>query len=334
MERERHWKRLESLVDRIEGEGLQSLSYQEVQELGGLYRLTVSSFTVLRDLSLDRSLIQYLRQLVKRAYLAIYHYDTCSTLSIRQFYQHLWPGIIRKHVGKLYLVMSVFFLCMITTGILTSRKPVFVDQFVSPQIAQGRNSRSSTEKLKESLTAGRKEDSGTKFFFSMFLFRHNTKIGILSFAIGVAGGIPAVVMGAYNAVPLGALAGLYHHRGLGYAFWAWLLPHGITELLAVFFCIQAGLIIGLSLVRPSVEGREKRIRTAGKEAGLIVLGTVPMFFLAGLIEGVLRQSELSWTSRYLVAFVSLMLWLGYLGFSGNQPVTDERKSNQDLVPEL
>jgi hypothetical protein len=71
-EREDRWLELESLVDRVEKKGPRSLSPGEMTRLPTLYRSCVSSLSVARAISLDRSLLEYLESLVCRSYLCVY----------------------------------------------------------------------------------------------------------------------------------------------------------------------------------------------------------------------------------------------------------------------
>jgi uncharacterized membrane protein SpoIIM required for sporulation len=111
---------------------------------------------------------------------------------------------------------------------------------------------------------------------------------------------------------LGAFAGLYLDRGLGLEFWAWILPHGITELLAVVLCGAAGLVLADALLFPGRHSRRTNLALRGRDAGVIVIGAVLMFFAAGLVEGVFRQVVHDPASRLLVAAASAVFWTAYL----------------------
>ena len=67
LEREADWRRLESLLRRVEQGSARSLSYDEMVALPGLYRSTLSSLSVARAISLDRSVVDYLEGLSARA---------------------------------------------------------------------------------------------------------------------------------------------------------------------------------------------------------------------------------------------------------------------------
>jgi uncharacterized membrane protein SpoIIM required for sporulation len=154
--------------------------------------------------------------------------------------------------------------------------------------------------------------------FATFLFTHNSRVGMIAFALGFAFGLPTLLMMFQNGLILGAFAGVHHQKGLSPDLWGWLLPHGITELTAVVICGGAGLVIAQSLIFPGRLARVESMKRAGRKAGRIVIGAVMMLFIAGLIEGVFRQTVHSMTVRYLVAAATLVLWVLYFGFAGRR----------------
>ena len=56
----------------------------------------------------------------------------------------------------------------------------------------------------------------------------------------------------------------------------------------------------------------------GREAAKLVIGAVFMLFLAGLIEGIFRQTVLSVPIRYAVAILSAVYWVVYFSALGHR----------------
>ena len=54
----------------------------------------------------------------------------------------------------------------------------------------------------------------------------------------------------------------------------------------------------------------------GRPAAVIVVGAVMMLFIAGMIEGVFRQTVTSLPVRYAVAIATAILWIAYFGLCG------------------
>jgi uncharacterized membrane protein SpoIIM required for sporulation len=125
-----------------------------------------------------------------------------------------------------------------------------------------------------------------------------------------------------TGLELGAMAELYRSRGLGPEFWAWILPHGVTELLAISLCAAAGLALGTALAFPGNKTRRESMAATGREAALLVLGGVGMFLVAGAIEGVFRQTVQSAQVRWSVAIATTLFWILYFGFAGRRRGTN------------
>jgi uncharacterized membrane protein SpoIIM required for sporulation len=119
-----------------------------------------------------------------------------------------------------------------------------------------------------------------------------------------------------TGLELGAMAELYRSRGIGSEFWAWILPHGVTEMLALVLCAAAGLAIGYAVVFPGARTRRDAVAAAGRDAGTIVFGAVGMFLIAAMVEGIFRQRVMAPELRFGVATVFVALWASYFTLAG------------------
>ena len=171
---------------------------------------------------------------------------------------------------------------------------------------------STRDQLLEVLRSGRDQDGGGKFLFASFLFGNNLKVGLLAMGVGVLAAIPTVLLLFYNGMILGAFTLLHHRAGIHSEFWAWILPHGITELGAIALCGGVGLMLGVAVVRPGLLTRTESLRQAGVEAARICIGIAAMLFVAAIIESYLRQSHLSTSARFAFAAASALFWIAYI----------------------
>src|SRR5215469_4699813 len=89
-EREADWKRLESLLDRYERGRRSSLTDDEVIAIPVLYRATLSSLSMARAISLDKSLVDYLESLSTRAYFCVYSARTTVIERMARFFVKDW----------------------------------------------------------------------------------------------------------------------------------------------------------------------------------------------------------------------------------------------------
>lgn len=314
-EREASWLELEGLVERLLAKGAGTLSAAELHRLPSLYRGAVSALSVARAISLDRALLDYLTALVARAYVAVYGTRRgAAGRALAQFFRFDLPETFRRRFA-FFAVATALLLGGLLTGFqMTLADPERYYSFVDEEMAGSRTPAASTAELREVLY-GEMEGSGLAVFAS-YLFTHNAQVGILCFATGFAAGLPVFFLLFQNGLLLGAMAALYHQRGLSLEFWAWILPHGITELLAACLCGTAGLLIGHALLFPGRRARLAHLAERGKEAARLVVGAVVLLLGAGLVEGIFRQVVQDVAVRWLVALLSLAAWIFYFGFAG------------------
>ncbi|HEY6099022.1 MAG TPA: stage II sporulation protein M, partial [Anaeromyxobacter sp.] len=294
-----------------------ALAPAELARLPCLYRAALSSLSVARAISLDRNVLDYLESLSGRAYLAVYGTRRRLREALGDFFVRRFPRAVRAHRWHVAIATALIVLGAITGFMLTASDAERFYAFVDPRYAQGRGPASSTASLREVLYGGR-DAAGMLKTFAMFLFQHNARIGIMAFAVGFAGAVPAALLLFSNGLVMGAFAALYVGRGLGLDFFGWVLPHGVTELTAVALCGAAGMALGQALLFPGREERLAGLARRGREAGVVALGAVALFFAAALVEGIFRQLVHAVPVRYAVALGSAGVLFSYLATSGRE----------------
>lgn len=317
-EREATWAELETIIGKADKDGLRSLSAEQLARLPHLYRATLSSLSVARSISLDRALTEYLENLAARAYFVVYGARQVLRKQMAEFFLTRLPSAIREAKWHILVAFMVMLAGAIAAYQLTLTDMDYYYTFVG-DMAQGRTPASSTAELRAGLYGGDSVNS-TLATFAASLFSHNARIGIMAFALGFVAGLPTLLLLFYNGLVLGAFSALYHSRGLSVDLWGWLLPHGITELLAVILCGAGGFLLAHGLVFPGAKTRMDSLRERGRLAAVVVLGAVLMLFIAGIIEGVFRQRVTSVPVRYTVAAVTAAWWIFYFGFVGRRTV--------------
>jgi len=163
---------------------------------------------------------------------------------------------------------------------------------------------------------------------SAWIMINNIKVGILSFALGFSCGVGTLLVLFTNGLMIGVLGAIFQSKGIVLDFWSLILPHGILELLAIFICGGAGLVLAQALVKPGDYKRRDALLVQGKIAIKLVIGTIPLFIVAALIEGFITPSRLPNFAKLAVAAVSLILFFFYL-FIGNRGAVAKRRSHAD-----
>ena len=123
--------------------------------------------------------------------------------------------------------------------------------------------------------------------------------------------MPTALLIVYNGLTLGAFMAVFAPKGLGFGFAGWLMIHGTTELFAIMISGAAGFRIGTAIAFPGREARGDAAVRAGKTGATAMAGTVVMLAVAGVLEGIGRQTITDDFSRYGIGLAMLAGWLLY-----------------------
>jgi len=317
--REAGWRELEGLVARVERRGVRSLSLDELQRLPILYRAALSSLSVARTIALDRNLLLYLEDLALRAFLAVYGPRADPFEGLAGFFGRELPAAVRSARWHI-LIAALALLAGTAAGfMLVVQDEAWFSTLIPPGLSGGRGPSSTRADLydKEIFAPwpGALESFG---IFANVLFSHNTKIGIMTFGLGMAAGVPTLMLTVYQGLPLGAMIALHYDRELTVDFLGWLAIHGVTELGALILFAAGGLVIAEKILFPGPYSRIENLALHGRLAAQMAAGAVLMLFVAAILEGGLRQLVASTPLRFLIGFGVGALWLAYFCYGGRR----------------
>jgi len=306
-EREADWRRLETLLARVERKGPRKLSPDELLELPVLYRQALSSLSIARAISLDLGLVQYLEGLCARSYFFVYGTRTSLGERLARFVRRDWPEAVRALWRETLVSAALGALAAIVTFWLVRRDPDWFYSFIPEGLAGGRDPAASTAFLRGTLYEPVNGVQGLHVL-ATFLFTHNSQIAMLAFALGFALCLPTAALMVSNGAMLGAFLALFAARNLGVEAGGWLMIHGVTELFAVTLAGAAGMSMGWSVAFPGAASRLEAVGRAGRRGAVVMIGCVIMLFVAGLLEGFARQLVRADLARYGVAAATALFW--------------------------
>jgi uncharacterized membrane protein SpoIIM required for sporulation len=307
--REGEWQRLEEIIRHCESRSVRALSDEDLLALPVLYRGALSSLSVARETSLDLELVTYLENLCARAYFFVYGVRTSAGSRLASFFARDWPLAVQSVWRETLASLAVTMIGVLAGYLLVAGDPGWYSSFVAPELAGGRDFSASTEHLRGTLYD--RPEKGGLAVFATFLFNHNSQVSIMCFALGFAFGVPTLLVLISNGATLGAILALFASRGLGEEMGGWLIIHGSTEFFAIILSGAAGFRIGWSVVFPGEESRLDSAARAGRTAAAVMAGVVIMLAVAGLLEGVGRQTITADAARYGIGLTMLALWLAY-----------------------
>jgi uncharacterized membrane protein SpoIIM required for sporulation len=308
-EREGDWRKLSTLLERLEKGGYTQLSDDELIALPVLYRAALSSLSVARATSLDQALLDYLEGLCTRAYFLVYGVRTSPMDQASRFFRQDWPRAVQALGRETLAAFAILALGVFMGYSLVHANPDWYFSFVPEQLAQGRDPSAAMKTLRDTLYNTEHQD--LLAIFATFLFTHNAQVAMLTFALGFMLCLPTVFLQLMTGGTLGAMMALFASHGLGLPLAAWLSIHGTTEIFAITLASASGFRIGWAVAFPGRLARVDAMLQSGRQTGPVMIGVLVMLFVAGILEGVGRQTiNLDW-GRFAVGGVMLAVWLTY-----------------------
>jgi len=318
VDREAGWKHLDTLVSQVERRGLRSLAFADARDLAELYRQAINSLSVAREISLDRSLLDYLEALCCRAYLAVYAPQQTLRGVLWRFLSQGAPAAVRRSGAAIGLAALAMALGGVIGFLLFFDDPTWYNTFVPGSLQGGRTLSSSRDELLEVIYPSGIHGSGGLGAFASYLFSHNTQVAILAFSLGIIVCVPSFALGLYNGLILGAFAALHVDRGIGVDLLGWLSIHGVTEIAAIIIAIAGGFRLGLAVLFPGQLSRRAALRREGRDAAQLAIVAALMLLVAAILEGFARQLVTDLAARLVIGWGIGLLWLAYFLLAGRR----------------
>ena len=269
-----------------------------------------------REISLDRSLLDYLEALCCRAYLAVYAPQQTLQGLIWRFYSAGAPQAMRRSGIALLLAFLSFAIGSITGYALFLEDPTWFNTIVPSGLAGGRGLASSKADLLAVIYPASGQAIDHLSAFAGFLFSHNTQIAFFAFALGVFVCVPSTILAFANGLIIGAFFGLHVDREIGIDLLGWLSIHGVTEIGAIIVATAGGYRLGLAVLFPGRRTRRDALRHEGRDAAKLAVMAGTMLVAAALLEGFARQLITGLEARLVIGWTIGGLWAAYFLLAG------------------
>lgn len=306
--RKPYWARLEALVEQSR-KGVGSLSHQELQELGLLYRQTASDLAAVREDAASRQLTLYLNQLLGRCHNLIYLGHKPKISRIVRFYRDTYPQVFRETIPQVAIAVAIFLFGAIVAWAVTAHDPAFAYRLLGPKMMETIEQR---KMWTDSIVT-------VKPLASSGIMTNNLSVSFSAFAMGITAGIGTIWMMLMNGLLLGVIGAATWKAGMALQLWSFVAPHGVLELPAIFIAGGAGLEIARGLLFPGMLPRKDSLAKAGSRAAKLLLGSIPLLIVAGLIEGFFSPSGAPYQLKFLLAAVLFVALIAYLNMGRQAP---------------
>jgi len=150
------------------------------------------------------------------------------------------------------------------------------------------------------------------FGMSVGITFNNIFVAFLTFVMGAFFTIGSIAILIRNGIMLGAFQYFFIEQGLFWDSFLTVWIHGTLEISAIIIAGAAGITMGKGLAFPSTYTRVKAFQQSARRGIKIMAGIVPIFVVAGFIEGYLtRHTETPDILRGLFILVCLLFVLLY-----------------------
>ena len=156
---------------------------------------------------------------------------------------------------------------------------------------------------------------------------NNVMVSFRCFAMGILTSFGTGYMLFSNGIMLGSFQTFFFQHGLLWESMLAVWLHGTLEIWAIIVAGAAGLALGNGWLFPGTYSRMESFRRGAKRGVKIVAGTVPVFIMAGFIEGfITRHTELPDALRLGMILTSLAFILFYYIYLPNKRKDGNRKN--------
>jgi uncharacterized membrane protein SpoIIM required for sporulation len=275
------------------------------EKLSNLFVEITEDLSYARTFYPYRSVRYYLNSLALKIFHRIYRHRSYSFRNFVRFWSDELP-MVMYGARKLLLISTLIFLFTMLLGVFAAASD---NNFISLMLGDHYINMTQENIDKGDPMAVYKGDADEMF---LMITWNNIKVSFSVFVFGLLAGIGSLYILMYNAMMLGAFQFMfYEHNVLGTAL-VTVWQHGTLEISSIIIAGAAGLTLGRGLIFPGTYTRLEAFRLSANRGLKILMGTIPLFVIAGFIESfITRQTGAPLFLRLIVIALSLTFILLY-----------------------
>jgi uncharacterized membrane protein SpoIIM required for sporulation len=298
------WQELAWLVENA-GRRPERLGPGGVRRLGSTYRSAAADLALARRRWPGDPVTVRLEDLVGRSRHLVYASESRGA-SLRHFLSRGYWRLVRERLGLVGLCWLLLIVPGVLLGVWAASDPAAAARFL-PAEYRGVGGHSGGDL---GLAVG------TQATLAGQILTNNIQVSFLAFAGGILAGVGTTLVLLFNGALIGGVAGLTVAAGQPGPFLSLVAPHGVLELSVIAVSGAAGLTVGWALIDPGRWSRRAALGQGARRGAEIVLGTMPWFVLAGLVEGFVTPTSLPLAGALAVGglvaapYWALVFWRG------------------------
>ncbi|MUV37510.1 hypothetical protein JNUCC1_01316 [Lentibacillus sp. JNUCC-1] len=223
------WHELEAVMAALH-KNRKHVTGAEIERFNALYQKTAQHLSYSQTYFPDEEVTFYLNDLVAKSHNLLYKDQVSSFKQVRHFFSTTFVGLLIEQWKAVLVATLLFVFGGLAAFLAVINDPLHIYTILPSDMVQS----VAPDQL------GENHDSIDSASMSAEIMTNNIQVAFLAFAGGVTFGLLTTYLMVYNGVLIGALAGLFWNHGMTYEFWAYIVPHGMIELAAIFIAGEPG----------------------------------------------------------------------------------------------
>ncbi len=275
-------------------------------ELSNLYMEVTDHLSYAQTFFPESKTLEYLNYLASQSHLIIYKTKRESSKRFITFFTEEFPLIMYRYQKQLLIAFLTFLLFSLIGAYSAANDGTFVRAIMGDGYVN-----MTLDNIEKGDPMGVYKKQGELNMF-LGITINNIKVAFFAFVYGMLLTIGSLYIIMTNAVMLGSFQYFFFDQGVGWESVRTIWIHGTIEISVIIIAGCAGMVLGNSILLPGTFTRLESFKRGMKNGLKIVVSTVPLFIIAGFLEGfVTRHTEMPDWLALLIIGSSLTLILFY-----------------------
>lgn len=277
---EKKWKEFESLIRARKG-------MVPPDKIAELFIEVTDDLAFARTHYPGSTTTQYLNGLAGQLHQAIVKNKKVKSSAFWSFWTTELPEIMYATRHKLLYAFIIFMVAVIIGAVSTNYDINFVRSILGDNYVDH-----TIENIESGEPLGIYAEGGEIDMF-LAITVNNIKVSMFAFVAGLLLSVGTALILFQNGIMVGAFFSFLFQYGFAKETLLTVFIHGTLELSAIVIAGAAGFQVGHSILFPGTYSRMESLRRGSLRGVKIVLGLVPVFIVAGFLEGfVTRHTDM------------------------------------------
>ena len=295
------WLQFEDILAKKDGR----IRRHDADDISDLFIQLTDDLSYSRTFYGNRMVHYYLNNIAQKIFYSVYKDKKKPFAGFYKFCTEDVP-LAMYEAKTAFLISALVFILSLIVGILSSiYNPDFYNIILGEDYV-----RMTMENIKnEDPMAVYKSMNQSEMFLGITY--NNISVAFNTYVFGLLASIGSIFILLYNGIMVGSFQYFFYEQGLFRESFLTIWMHGTLEISAIIIAGAAGIYLGKGLLFPGTFSRLRAFQISAGKSLKIIIGTIPLFIIAGFIEGfVTRHTDLPDVMRlvFIIACLAFILF--------------------------